>query len=145
MSGWTGLLAVMARLLGTGFILIALVSAVVAALRHRARPPVLPALPQRRTGKELASILAEAASRPWSRDLAAERLRRLARDAVAARLGVDDRTAREIVDSGGWDADAALKAFLATDWLAQDRTTRRRTDFIREFENALDLLEEWSG
>lgn len=146
-EGWTGLLAVMARLFATGAILAALGVSAFGYFRRKAERPVSPPIPRRRARRELASILAQAETRPWSRDLAAERLRRLARDAVAARMGVDDRTAREIVESGAWDADGRLLEFLSTDWLSQGRQAglkARRTDFIEGYRRALDLLEEWS-
>lgn len=144
MSGWTGLAPVMARIAATAAIVAALAGTILAAARRRRPRPVSAAVPRRRTEAELASLFGQAASRPWSRDLAAELLRRLARDAVAARMGVDDRTAREIIESGAWDADRRLVDFLTVDWLDRSRGAGRTPDFVGDYNRALDLLEEWS-
>lgn len=64
------------------------------ARRRAAQPP----RPGRRGLKELAALLERARSRPYSRDLAAERLRALARDLVALRLGSGDAAARSALD-----------------------------------------------
>jgi hypothetical protein len=143
-SGWTGLAPVMARIAASAAIAGGLVAAVLRATRRRQPRPVAAAWPRRRTAEELAAVLGQAATRPWSRDLAAEMLRRLARDAVASRLGVDDRTAREIIETGAWDADPRLAGFLATDWLDRSRAAKPAGDFIGDYRMALDLLEEWS-
>jgi hypothetical protein len=134
----------MARIAATAAIVAVLAAAVLGATRRRKPRPVTAAHPRRRTAEDLAAILGQAATRPWSRDLAAEMLRRLARDAVAARMGVDDRTAREIVETGAWDADPRLVGFLATDWLERNGAARLPADFIGDYVRALDLLEDWS-
>ena len=144
MSGWTGLLPVMARIASAAAIVAALAAAVLGVTGRRKIRPVTTALPRRRTARELAALLGQAATRSWSRDLAAEMLRRLARDAVSSRMGVDDRTAREIIETGAWNADRRLVDFLATDWLDRNKAGKVTTDFIGDYGMALDLLEEWS-
>ena len=144
MSGWTGLAPVMARIAATAAIAGGLVAAILGATRRRKPRPVTSAMPRRRTARGLAAILGQAATRPWSRDLAAEMLRRLARDAVSSRLGVDDRTAREIIETGAWDADRRLVDFLARDWLDRNQNAKPTENFIGDYSRALDLLEEWS-
>jgi len=144
MSGWTGLLPVMARITAAAAIAGALAAAVLGATKRRKPRPVAAALPGRRTAREFAALLSQAATRPWSRDLSAEMLRRLARDAVSSRMGVDDRTAREIIETGAWDADRRLVDFLATDWLDRNTAVKFTGGFIEGYGMALDLLEEWS-
>lgn len=144
MSGWTGLAPVMARIAAAAAIAGALLAAVLGAARRRKPRPVAAARPRRRSAGELAALLGQAATRPWSRDLAAEMLRRLARDAISSRLGVDDRTAREIMETGDWDADRRLVDFLSTDWLDRNQSEKPAGNFIGDYSMALDLLEEWS-
>ena len=151
MRAWLGYFPVAGRLALAAALAAAALFVLAGALRggkargRAARPP----RPGRRGLKELADLLERARSRPYSRDLAAERLRALARDLVALRLSSGDAAARVALDlateraaleaaragagpreagaadggadggAGALDLDPRLLAFLAEDHFAK--------------------------
>ena len=100
MRAWLGYFPVAGRLVLAAALAAAALAALAGALRGRKarRRVVQPPRPGRRGLAELAALLERARSRPYSRDLAAERLRALARDLVALRLGSGDAAARAALD-----------------------------------------------
>ncbi|MBL8967432.1 MAG: hypothetical protein JNG85_10495, partial [Spirochaetaceae bacterium] len=142
MSGWVGFFPVAGRFL-LALALAAAGLALLAAALARPRPVRRPgpAIPGRRGLAELSRLLAKAARRPYARDLAAERLRALARDRAALRRCLDEAGARAAVESGGAGFPPRLAAFLAADWLARDRrrgAANDDDDFPRRFDEALE-------
>lgn len=100
MSAWLGYFPVAGRLALAAALAAAALFVLAGALRggKARRRAVRPPRPGRRGLEELAALLERARDRPYSRDLAAERLRALARDLVALRLGSGDAAARAALD-----------------------------------------------
>jgi len=100
LSAWLGYFPVAGRLALAAALAAAALFVLAGALRggKARRRAVRPPRPGRRGPEELAALLERARDRPYSRDLAAERLRALARDLVALRLSSGDAAARAALD-----------------------------------------------
>ena len=173
MRAWLGYFPVAGRLVLAAALAAAALAALVGALRGRKarRRAAQPPRPGRRGLAELAALLERARSRPYSRDLAAERLRALARDLVAQRLGSGDAAARAALDeataraaleaaragegarpreagaaeggAGAVDLDPRLLAFLAEDHFAKPGQGAEGRSYPERLDEALGLLEDY--
>ena len=171
MSAWLGYFPVAGRLALAAALAAAALFVLAGALRggKARRRAVRPPRPGRRGPEELAALLERARGRPYSRDLAAERLRALARDLVALRLSSGDAAARAALDeataraasaealagagpreagaveggAGAVDLDPRLLAFLAEDHFAKPAQGAEGRSYLERLDEALGLLEDY--
>jgi hypothetical protein len=126
--GDPGFLPQALRYLASAFCLLGAAALLVLALRRPSSRPAAPSAPGPLAGSgprrpavaDLAALIDRARTRPYARDRVAERLRAVAREAVALRLGIDEAKAREAIDCGDWEGDPRVAAFLARDFMERE-------------------------
>lgn len=141
--GWTGFLPVLCRLLLPASILAAAAWRLASGFRAPRPRRQRPASPSRKGPAELAAVLEKARTRPYYRDAAAERLRALARDAIALREGLDEAGAREGLLEASAAIDPGLGAFVAEDFMATGKADQG--DFLDRLEDCLGTIEAYEG
>ncbi|HTX74009.1 MAG TPA: hypothetical protein VMC79_14355 [Rectinemataceae bacterium] len=143
MDSWSDFLALAARLvlvatLGAALVL-ALFSRLLGRRRRSRRRREGSAIPRRAGAAELHGLIDRSRDRPYARDQLAERVRALARDAVALRRGSDDSSARAAIDGGALAGEPRLAPFFTEDQFGRADGDSR---FPARLGEALDAIEE---
>jgi len=160
-------LALLGRLLVAGLMLACGMAAALMAFRGRGGRDRSPGRQEgaraRRPGPaQLAAAIARSRQSSQAREALDWDFRRLLRQAIACRQGIDEAAARKALDSGEWEGEPGILAFLAKGAgsdaeaprrlglfprLARGRGPgrKRKRDYPEELDRAMGLLEIYAG